>query len=118
LVEHALEVAAEIGKIERPGVILGVAVAARIPGHGAVAPRERFDLPVPVVPVAADAVQEEYEGPGARDRERNARLRADEDRFDAGYSTRAPEIFTARARLALSVLRNASKVSGELPTTS
>jgi hypothetical protein len=35
-----------------------------------------------------------------------------------GYSAFAPETLTARARLALSIFRKASKPSGELPTTS
>lgn len=81
VIQHALEVAPQIGEVERPGVILGIAVAPRVPGGGAVA-----------------------------DRRRSFRL--------SGYSALAPEIFTARARLALSVLRKASKPSGELPTTS
>jgi hypothetical protein len=40
----------------------------------------------------------------AGDREGEPRRRFDEDRFQ-GYSALAPEIFTARARLALSFFR-------------
>ena len=53
------------------------------------------------MPVAADAVEEERERPFARDREREARRAADENRFQA-YSARAPEILTARPRLSKS----------------
>lgn len=59
----------------------------------------------------------ELERPAARDRECESRSRSDEDGFQ-GYSTLAPEIFTARPLLSLSVRRNAANSSGELPTTS
>ena len=53
------------------------------------------------MPVAADAVQEQDERPLARDREREARRSADENRLQA-YSALAPEILTARPRLSKS----------------
>jgi hypothetical protein len=88
-------------KIERPLVVLGVAVAARIPGRRAEAAGENAELPVPGMPVAADAVEEENERPPARERKREARRAADENGLQA-YSARAPEIFTARPRLSKS----------------
>jgi hypothetical protein len=52
--------------------------------------------------VAADAVQEHDERAAAGDAQRDARRAGDEDGVQ-GYSALAPEIFTARARLSLSL---------------
>lgn len=71
----------------------------------------------PVVPVPADAMEEENERSGAGDREREPGGRADEDGFQR-YSAFAPEIFTARARLSESVRIYEANSPGELPTGS
>ena len=54
-----------------------------------------------MVPMPADPVQEEHERPSAGDREREARDRPDENRFQC-YSALAPEIFTAKPRFSRS----------------
>lgn len=54
------------------------------------------------MPMPADAVQEEEQRSLARDRQREARRGPGEDGFQR-YSALAPEIFTARRRLSLSV---------------
>jgi hypothetical protein len=54
-----------------------------------------------MVPVPADAVQEEKQRPLPGDRQREARRGPGEDGFQR-YSALAPEIFTARSRLSLS----------------
>ncbi len=82
-------------------VVVGVAVAARVPGGRAKPLREEVKLRRPVRAVAADAVQEYDERPSAGDGYGDARRRAYEERFQ-DYSALAPEIFTARARLSLS----------------
>jgi len=88
-------------ELHRPGVIVRVAIAARIPRGRGETLREELDLAAPVVAVAADAVQEEDQRAFAGYGDGDARRRADEDGFQ-GYSAFAPEIFTARARLSLS----------------
>jgi hypothetical protein len=46
-------------ELQRAFVVLGIAVAARIPGRGPESTGEELDLPRPVAAAAADAVQEE-----------------------------------------------------------
>src|SRR5688572_4811884 len=117
VVEDPQQILGERGEIQGPGVVVRVAVAARIPGRRPETRGEDRQLLVPVMAVAADAVQENHQRPAAVDAQRDARSRADVDRFH-GYSALAPEIFTARPRLSLSVLMYSTKASGELPTGS
>ena len=88
-------------ELQRAFIVLGIAVAPRVPGGGPEVGREEFDLPRPVAPAAADAVQEEEESAFAGDRYGQARDRPDTN-GSQGYSAFAPEIFTARPRLSLS----------------
>jgi hypothetical protein len=104
-------------ELQRPSVIVRVAIAARIPRSGGETLREELDLTAPVVAVAADAVQEQDERALAGYGDGDARRRADEDAFQ-GYSAFAPEILTARPRLSRSVLMKVANSCGELPTTS
>ena len=118
VLDDAHHVGAEVlVELQRPFIVVGVAVAARVPGGGAKALGEEFDLVAPVAPVAADAVQEEQQRPAAGDRDGEPRRRLDEDGVQ-GYSALAPEIFTARERLSLSFLMYAANSPGEDPTTS
>jgi hypothetical protein len=104
MVEDPDQVGGEDVEIERPVVVLRVAVAARVPCRRSELSREEFDLRVPRAAVAADAVQEDDERSPARDGEGEPRRSADERRFQA-YSALAPEIFTARPRLSKSFFR-------------
>ena len=70
-------------ELQRAFVVLGVAVAARVPGGGPEMAREELDLACPVAPAAADAVQEEEQGAFAGDRHGKARRGPDADRFQA-----------------------------------
>jgi hypothetical protein len=101
-IDHPQHVGAEIIELQRPVVIVRVAVAARVPGNRLIGRRERRELRVPMAPIAADAVQEQEQGSAAGDAQRDARRTGDQDGFQ-GYSAFAPEIFTARARLSLSL---------------
>ena len=103
--------------MQRAVVVVRVTVTARVPCRGLEVPAECGELPVPIVPVAADAMQKKNKRAVALHRERKARRRFDDDDLRA-YSNFAPEIFTARSRLSLSDLRKAANSSGELPTTS
>jgi hypothetical protein len=98
----AQHVAGEVVELQRSLVVVGVAVAARVPRRRAKAPREELDLVAPVAAVAADAVQEQDQLAAAGDGDRESRRRLDKNAFQ-GYSALAPEIFTARARLSLSL---------------
>ena len=60
-VEHPEHILREVPEIERAFIIVRAAIAARIPGDGVEAAAERLDLPRPVLPVAADPVQEEHQ---------------------------------------------------------
>jgi hypothetical protein len=64
-------------------LVVGIAVAARVPGGRAIAPREELELRGPVAAVAAYAVKEEQELALARERQREARRGTDEDGFQA-----------------------------------
>jgi hypothetical protein len=77
----AQHVAGEVVELQRAVVVVGIAVAARVPGSGLEVVREEFDLAGPVAPVAADAVEKEDEGPAAGDRDSETRCRFDENRF-------------------------------------
>jgi hypothetical protein len=77
----AQHVAGEVVEMQGFGVVVGVAVAARIPGRGLETLREELDLAGPVAPVAADAVEKEDQGPAAGDRDSETRCRFDENRF-------------------------------------
>ena len=101
-IENAQEVGGEIVELQGPFVVVRVAVAARIPRNRPVRGRKCFELKLPVLPVAADAVQEKQQRAAAGDAQRDARRAGDEERFQ-GYSALAPDILTARARLSLSL---------------
>jgi hypothetical protein len=83
MIEHPLEIGRERRELERALVVVGIAVAARVPGGGAIARGEERELGVPVAAVAADAVQEDEELALARERQREARRGADPDCFQA-----------------------------------
>ena len=70
-----------------------------------------------MLPMPADAVQEQHQRSLAGDREREARRGSDEDGLQR-YSALAPEIFTASPRFLKSIFMKAEKSCGELPTTS
>jgi hypothetical protein len=101
VLRDAQHVAGEMVELQRTFVVVGVAVAARVPGRGLEVPREELDLAREIAAVAADAVEEEDQRARSRDRDREARRGFDEDCFQ-GYSAFAPEILTARARFSLS----------------
>jgi hypothetical protein len=78
----AQHVAGEVLELQRAFVIVGVAVAARIPGRGAETMRgEEVDLAGPVAPVTANAVEKQDQLAVAGDGDREARCRLDEDGF-------------------------------------
>jgi hypothetical protein len=83
MIEHPHEVGREDRELERAFVVVGIAVAARVPGGGAISRGEERELRVPVAAVAADAVQEDEELALARERQREARRGTDPDRFQA-----------------------------------
>jgi len=114
-VEHPREVGAEVGERQRAVVVVGVAVATRVPRGGGEVLAERAQLVVPVLAVTADAVQTHDERPGARNAQRDARRRTDEDGLHSAF---APESLTARPRASRSVTMNAANASGELATRS
>jgi hypothetical protein len=78
----AQHVAGEVVELQRAFVVVGVAVAACVPGGG-VKPvgGEEIDLAGPVAPVAADAVQKQDQLAMAGDRNRETRGRLDEGCF-------------------------------------
>src|SRR6185436_11249809 len=117
VLDHAHHVAAEILELQLARVVVGLAVAARVPGSGAKALREGLELLRPVASIAADAMQEKHERAFARDRDREARRRADHGGLGI-HSAFAPEIFTARPRLSRSFLMYATNSAGLLPTAS
>jgi hypothetical protein len=76
---EAHDIAGEMVELQRAFVVVRVAVAARIPGGGAVPMLgEELDLAGPVAPVAADAVEKQDQLAMAGDRNRKARCRLDE----------------------------------------
>jgi hypothetical protein len=78
----AQNVAGEVLELQRALVVVGIAVAARVPGRGLEAVlREEFDLAGPVAAIAADAVQEKYQLSVACDRDRKPRRRINENRI-------------------------------------
>jgi hypothetical protein len=83
MIEHPHEVGRERRELERAFVVVGIAVAARVPGGRAIARAKEGELRVPVAAVAADAVKEEDELALARERQREARRGADEERLQA-----------------------------------
>ena len=100
----AQHVAGEVVEVQRPLVVVGFPVAARVPRRRLVALRRKErHLGVPVLPVPADAVQEQDQRAASGDRDREPRRRPDEDRLQ-GYSALAPEIFTALLLLSESLL--------------
>jgi hypothetical protein len=100
-IQHPQDIVDKITEPQCICVIVRIAVAARVPRRRLVPRREEIELAGPVVPMPADAVQEEKEGSLAGDRQREARRGPDEDGFQP-YSALAPEIFTASCRLSLS----------------
>ena len=74
MIEQAQHVAGEIAEIERPVIVVRLAVAARVPGDRVELLGEDRDLVVPVGAVAADAVHEQDQRPLARMVEGDARL--------------------------------------------
>lgn len=67
MVEHAREIGGEIAEIERAVVVVGIAIAARVPGGRGELAGEEGDLLVPGTAIAADAVQEKDERPASGD---------------------------------------------------
>lgn len=102
-IQGARDIRSEIVEAQRPLVVLGIAVAARIPGRGGEAvAREERELVLPVVAVAADAVQEKDQRPASFHRHCDSRAARNQGR-PGRHSAFAPEIFTARPRLSLSL---------------
>src|SRR6185312_11887638 len=84
MVGDAQHVAGEVlVELQRTVVVLGVAVATRVPRGRFEAAREELDLAIPVAPVAADAMQQENERSLAGDGDGKARGRPDVDRLQA-----------------------------------
>src|SRR5437879_11552044 len=104
MLRHAQHVAGEMLEVQRALVVVGIAVAARVPGGGPEMLGKHRQLQIPVAAIAAYSVQEQHQRARSLDRNRDARRRLDEDGFHA-YSALAPEILTACARLALSLFR-------------
>jgi hypothetical protein len=75
----AQHVGAEVIEAERPFVILGIAVAARIRRGDSEVAVKVLELRRPIAPVAADAVQKKDELARARDRDREPRRGFDEN---------------------------------------
>jgi hypothetical protein len=68
MIGDAQQVAGEVLlELQRTVIVLGVAVAARVPRRRLEAAREELELARPVAPAAADAMQEENEGTLAGD---------------------------------------------------
>jgi hypothetical protein len=88
MIEHPREIARERGELEWTFVVVGIAVAARVPGGRAISSREELELRGPVAAVAAYAVKEEQELAFARERQREARRGTDADRFQATRPSR------------------------------
>ena len=59
MIEHAHQIGREDRELERAFVVVGLTVAARVPGGGAMSRGEEREPRVPVAAVAADAVEEE-----------------------------------------------------------
>src|SRR6185369_8867321 len=117
-IDRPEQVRGEILELERALVVVGIAVAARVPRGGLESVlRKEGELVLPVVAIAADAVEEQDQRPPSRARHRDARA-ARNQRGPGRHSAFAPEIFTARARLSLSLRMYAANASGPLPTTS
>src|SRR4051812_8042233 len=117
-VDRAMHVGGEILEPQRALVVVRVAVAARVPcGGPEPVLREKGELVLPMVAVAADPVEEEHERPASRGGHCDARG-ARNQRGPGRHSALAPEIFTARPRLSLSLRMYSAKASGLLPTTS
>src|SRR5438309_7066290 len=104
-------------EVQRALVVVGIAVAARVPGGGREMLGKHRQLQIPVAAIAAYAVQEQHQRTRSLDRDRDARCWFDEDGSHA-YSALAPEIFTAMPRAARSFLRKLENSAGEPPTTS
>jgi hypothetical protein len=75
----AQHVGGEVVEAERPFVIVGIAVAARVGRGDPEVTVEVFELRRPIAPVSADAVQKKDELAAARDRDREPRRRFDEN---------------------------------------
>ena len=73
VVHDPQHVGGEVVELERSGVVVRGAVPARVPGRRLEARGEDRQLLAPVVPVAADAVQEQDQRAGAVHVERDAR---------------------------------------------
>ena len=61
LIEHPQKIGRERRKLERSFVVVGIAVAARVPRRRAIPGVKERELRRPVAAVAADAVQEDEE---------------------------------------------------------
>src|SRR3989442_14813247 len=72
--------------MQRAVVIVGIAVAARVPGGGPEMLGEHRQLQIPVAAIAAYSVQEQHQRTRSLDRNREARRRLDEEGFHA-YSS-------------------------------
>ena len=80
MVEHAHEVARVVEEVERPLVVVALAVAARVPGDRVPVPGEGGEIGMPVALVAADAVQEHHEVARAHVIDGDVRRRSDAHR--------------------------------------
>jgi hypothetical protein len=93
VLDHAQHVAGEVLEVQRAVVVVGLAVAARVPGHGPVAAREELELAGPVAAVAADAVEKQHQLTLAGDRKRQARRGFDENRVQGLFSLRSRDFY-------------------------
>ncbi len=85
MVEHAHEIARVIHEIERPLVIVALAVAARVPGDRMPVPGKGCEIGMPVALVAADSMQEHRQMPRAHVIDGNVRRRSDANRGPPGH---------------------------------
>jgi hypothetical protein len=85
VLRHAQHVADQVLELQPALVVVGLAEAARVPRGDLEAVREALQLRRPVAAVAADAVQQQDQAAGARDRYGEARRGPDEDGLGGGF---------------------------------
>src|SRR5688572_1967223 len=119
LVEHAAQVGAEISEGERPFVVVTVAIPPGIPDRYMEAIGERLHLVAPVLAVAADAVHEHHQRPGAGVLDRDARCGADQAKLARRHQfALIPASFTSLPCMSYSLRISAASSSGERVSTS
>src|SRR5262249_26414231 len=65
MIEHATQIVSKVAEVERPFIVVAVAVATRIPGRRMEIGGEHWKLISPVGAVPTDAVKEDRERSGA-----------------------------------------------------